>query len=155
MYKLSPFMLERVVVLCLSVLMFSLGCEALKFGINEREYTAQFKSIGVKTQATLIGYRYLKSMHRQPNGDRPVFSYTSKDGIKRTYIASEYGLATNLKKQVLSTQQITITYLPNKPEIARVEKWGKYSSGIVDIIIGSLMCLMGLFGPLLIVMRRE
>ncbi len=119
-----------------------LGYCLLSLGLNDRNYKKEFESNGVQTTATLIGYRYITHTHRSPDGDRPIFSYTANDGIQRTYIAYEYGLATDLKKRVLSTQKVKITYLPYNPSEARIQAWAQLSDGTFLITAGIIVCLM-------------
>lgn len=126
----------------MSVLGF--GYLLLSMGLSERESTTQFRRFGVQTPAMLVGYRYITHTYRSPEGDGPVFSYTTKDGTQRTYIAYEYGLATENKKSVLTTQKVQITYLPNNPSVARIEAWNKNSTGIVYILLGASICFISL-----------
>ena len=146
LFKFMPtYLYLRLAAFILSIVIFTLGYICVNMGLSERETTFQFKNYGVRVPATLIGYRYFEKQGRRPAGDRPVFSYVSNDGTQHTYVASDYGVATNLKKKVLSTQKLIITYLPDNPDYARIEKWNRGSSGILYITLGTLMCI-GAFG---------
>jgi hypothetical protein len=131
----------RLALFMLSIVIFMLGYFLINSGLGERELTNTFHQTGVKTEATLVGYKYIKT--RSYPGDRPVFTYMTRDGIQRRHIAYEYGLATNIHKKALSTQRVIITYLPSNPDIARVEKWDKGSKGIFDTTMGVFICLLG------------
>jgi hypothetical protein len=114
----------------------------ISMGINERELEKEFQSYGIHTPATLIGYRYFKAARRSPAGDRPVYSYTSDNGVTLTYVAYAYGVATPLKKKALETQKVMITYLPRNPNIARVDKWQGMNLYGLDIFMGTFLCLL-------------
>lgn len=139
-----PPQIIRTALPVLGMIALGFGYTLLSMGLSERESTTQFQRFGMQTPATLVGYRYITHTHRSPEGDRPVFSYMAKDGIQRTYIAYEYGLATDNKKRALSTQKVQITYLPDNPSVARIEAWNKNSTGIVEILLGASICFMSL-----------
>ncbi len=141
---MPSYLYMRYAAFILSIVIFTLGYVCINLGLSEREETLQFKNYGVRVPATLIGYRYFEKHGRSRAGDRPVFSYASNDGTRHTYVASDYGVATNLKKKVLATQKVTITYLQDNPDRARIEKWNRGSMGVLDITVGILLCIGGL-----------
>ncbi len=130
----------RLAAFILSILIFMLGYGSINLGLSAREETLQFKNNGVRVPGTLIGYRYFEGHGRFRAGDRPVFSYVA-NGAQFTYVVSDYGVATNLKKKVLATQKVTITYMPDNPERARIEQWNRGSMGVLEITLGTLICI--------------
>lgn len=142
--RIHQFISIQLALFFLAMMLIAFSYLLLYLGINERNYRKAFEDFGVRTTAKLIGYRYITHTHREPAGDRPVFSYIANDGVKRTYVAYEYGFASSIKKSVLSTQKVQITYLSYNPNIAHIEKWSRYSYGSLYIVVGVVSGLMSL-----------
>jgi hypothetical protein len=94
---------------------------------QEARIDDEFKEFGVETTADLVNYEYVVVGGKNGpsrSGDRPVLAYKTKDSnVRYRYVAYEYGLVTSYGKKNLPNQKIVITYLPDKPWVARVEAW--------------------------------
>ena len=118
---------KTVGLLALSLLLAWFGFLNWSNANQEARIDDEFKEIGVETKADLVDYEYVVVRGKsgpQRTGDRPVLAYKTKDSnVSYRYVAYEYGLVTSYGKKNLPNQKIMITYLPEKPWIARVQSW--------------------------------
>lgn len=136
-----------LIILPIGFFTFLLGLALFGMGKSAQNYSAIFEKQGIRATAQLIGYKYVSCSGRGcgGSGDRPVFSYRTLEGKELTYVAYGYGLATDLKKSELVKQTFQIIYLPKQPSIARINRWwDKPSSGWVEMLLGTLVCLLSL-----------
>jgi hypothetical protein len=117
---------------------------------QEARIDDEFKELGIETKADLVDYEYVVVRGKngpQRTGDRPVLSYKTKDSnVSYRYVAYEYGLVTSWGKQNLPNQNIVITYLPEKPWVARVEAWHSSQVKINNFfsVISAWFCFVSL-----------
>jgi hypothetical protein len=118
---------KTVGLLALSLLLAWFGFLNWSNANQEARIDDEFKEFGVETKADLVDYEYVVVGGKngpQRSGDRPVLAYKTKDSnVSYRYVAYEYGLVTSYGKKNLPNQKIVITYLTEKPWVARVEAW--------------------------------
>lgn len=133
--------------LTLSIATFLMGVVVLYKGIEIYNLDIELKQNGVRTPAEFVGYHYKPYSYKSQSGDIPKFSYTRTDGTKLTHIAYEYGIASKYNKITLPITSFKIIYLPNRPEVVKLDlRINPYERYYV-ILMGSVLCLLS-FGLL-------
>ena len=92
-------------------------------GLNEYRLDEDFRKYGVETEAKFEGLERIKNQKGTSFNFYPIYSYIASDGIKRKHIAFEHGETSESDKKALVLIKVNVTFLPNKPESARIDKW--------------------------------
>jgi len=130
------------------ITVFFLGISMIVKGWDYYKLDKEFIASGVKTTATFIGYRYKeKEYSNDSQGDLAVFSYTDSNGVRYEHLGRDHGVVSDKEKKTLPHQKIIITYLPTKPDLARVDNWQYPNKEYVILIFGFFFSISGLLLP--------
>ena len=130
------------------IAVFSLGLSMFDKGWDYYNLDKEFKSNGIKTTATFVGYRYHeKEFSRDRSGDLPVLSYSASNGVRYEHLGRDHGVVSEKDRKTLPNQRIIMTYLPSKPNLARVDNWQYPNRQYVLLIFGVFFSVTGLLLP--------
>ena len=147
-YKVPSKGLRPVFNFIFGIAVFSLGLVMIDKGWGYYKLDKEFKASGIKTTATLIGYKYhKKEFSRDSSGDLPVLSYTASNDVSYEHTGRDYGVVSDKDKKTLPNQKIIITYLPTKPELAKVDNWQYPNKQYALLIFGVFFFVTGLLFP--------
>ena len=139
---------EPVFNFIFGIAVFSLGISMIDKGWDYYKLDKEFKASGIKTTATFIGYKYHeKEFSRDRSGDLPVLSYTASNGLSYEHLGRDYGVVSDKDKKTLPNQKIIITYLPTKPDLARIDNWQYPNKEYAILIFGIFFSVTGLLLP--------
>jgi|GEM_PF-5651479 len=147
-YKVQSKGLRPVFNFIFGIAVFFLGLVMIDKGWNYYNLDKEFRVSGIKTTATFVGYKYHeKEFSRDRSGDLPVLSYTASNGLSYEHLGRDYGVVSEKDKKTLPNQKIIITYLPTKPEFARVDNWQYPNKQYALLAFGIFFSVMGLLFP--------
>jgi len=147
-HKVPSKGLKPVFNLIFGIAAFFLGLVMIDKGWGYYNLDKEFRVSGIKTTATFVGYKYHeKEFHRDRSGDLPVLSYAASNGLSYEHLGRDYGVVSDKDKKILPNQKIIITYLPTKPELARVDNWQYPNKQYALLVFGIFFSVMGLLFP--------
>jgi len=140
--------LQPVFNFMFGIAVFFLGLVMIEKGWDYYNLDKEFKVSGIKTTATFVGYKYHeKEFFRDKSGDLPALSYTASNGLRYEHLGRDYGVVSDKDRKTLPNQKIIITYLPTKPELARVDNWQYPIKQYALLIFGIFFSVTGLLLP--------
>lgn len=147
-YKVPSRGLKPIFNIIFGIAVFSLGLMMIDKGWDYYKLDKEFRASGIKTTATFVGYKYHeKEFFRDRSGDLPVLSYTPSNGLSYEHLGRDHGVVSDKDKKTLPNQKIIITYLPTKPELARVDNWQYPNKQYALLVFGIFFSVMGLLFP--------
>jgi hypothetical protein len=147
-YKAPSSGLQKVFNFIIGIVVFFLGLAMIDKGWDYYNLDKEFRVSGIKTTATFAGYKYHEKVtSRGKSGDLPLLTYTASNGVRYEHLGRDYGVVSDKDKKILPNQKIIITYLPTKPELARVDNWQYPNKQYVLLIFGIFFSVMGIIFP--------